>query len=161
GFDRRINPNLVVGFALGGGSTGWSVDNGMGSGRGDVFQTGAYASQQIGAAYVSAAATYALHRMTTQRTVLFAGPDNLRADFSAQNVGGRVEAGWRFRAPIAAIGITPYTAVQTQAVYLPAYSEAATSGSNQFALTYGSRAATTTRTELGTWFDTRSLAAER
>ncbi len=42
---------------------------------------------------------------------------------------------------------------------LPGYSEAATAGSNQFALSFGSRTATTTRAELGAWFDSRHLFA--
>jgi outer membrane autotransporter protein len=35
----------------------------------------------------------------------------------------------------------------------PSYSENAVAGSNAFALTYGSRSSTSTRTELGAWFD--------
>jgi uncharacterized protein with beta-barrel porin domain len=157
GFDKRVSPSDVVGVAFGGGSTNWNLANGMGRGRGEVFQTGAYASHQIGAGYVSAAATYALHSMTTDRTVFLAGTDKLTADFTAHNVGGRVEAGWRFLAPGGAVGVTPYAAAQVQAVFLPGFSESATTGSNQFALTFNSRTATDTRTELGFWFDTRAL----
>lgn len=157
GFDRRVSPSTVVGMAFGGGSTNWNLANGLGHGRGEVFQTGVYASHQMGAAYVSAAATYALHSVTTDRTVLVAGTDSLTADFTAHNVGGRVEAGWRFLAPGGTVGVTPYAAAQVQAFFLPGYGETATTGSNQFALAYDRRTATTTRSELGAWFDTRQL----
>jgi uncharacterized protein with beta-barrel porin domain len=159
GFDRRLDPSTVVGFAFAGGSTNWSLANGAGAGRGEVFQTGVYASHQIGAAYLAAAATYAYHRMTTDRTVMVAGTDNLTAGFDAHNVGARIEAGRRFAGPGTA-GITPYAAAQVQAFFLPSYNESATSGSNQFALAFGSRTATTTRSELGFWFDTRAAAGD-
>jgi len=51
--------------------------------------------------------------------------------------------------------VTPYAAVQLQSVSLPAYAEAAVSGSNAFALTYRAATVTDTRTELGGWADTR------
>jgi outer membrane autotransporter protein len=62
-----------------------------------------------------------------------------------------LEGGYRF--DTALLGVTPYAAVQTQVFRTPAYSEAAVSGSNAFALTYEARTATATRTELGVWFD--------
>jgi uncharacterized protein with beta-barrel porin domain len=49
--------------------------------------------------------------------------------------------------------MTPYAAVQSQAMFLPSYGEYATLGSPQFALSYTSRTYTATRTELGAWFD--------
>ena len=52
-------------------------------------------------------------------------------------------------------GVTPYAAVQMQSVSTPTYTEAALSGSNNFALTYGAQSATDVRTELGAWLDTR------
>ncbi|MBX9841755.1 MAG: autotransporter outer membrane beta-barrel domain-containing protein [Xanthobacteraceae bacterium] len=157
GFDRRVSPSTVVGLAFGGGSTNWTLANGLGRGRGEVFQAGAYASHQVGAAYVSAAASYALHSMTTDRTVFVAGTDSLTADFTAHNVGGRIETGWRFLAPGGAVGVTPYAALQVQAFFLPGYTETAASGSGQFALAFDRRTTTTTRSELGAWFDTRQM----
>jgi uncharacterized protein with beta-barrel porin domain len=46
-------------------------------------------------------------------------------------------------------GITPYAAGQFTAFDLPAYAEQALSGTNAFALAYGSRSVTDTRSELG------------
>jgi uncharacterized protein with beta-barrel porin domain len=43
--------------------------------------------------------------------------------------------------------------LQSTAFYLPSYAETATSGSNQFALSYGSKTVTATRGELGARFD--------
>jgi uncharacterized protein with beta-barrel porin domain len=156
GLDYRVSPDDVVGFALAGGGTGWNVANGLGSGSSDVFQAGVYGTHQFGASYVSAAAAYAWYDMSTKRTVTVSGTDTLTADFHANNLGARIEAGHRLVTPLA-IGITPYAAAQVQAFWLPAYGETAASGSSQFALSYTANTATATRAELGAWFDTRRL----
>lgn len=158
GVDYRVSPESLVGFALAGGGTRWSVDNNLGGGKSDVFQLGLYGRHDFGASYVAAAASYALNTMSTDRTVTVSGTDMLTASFNAHNIGGRLEVGHSFatRSPV---GVTPYAALQTQALYLPAYAETSTSGSGTFALAYASRTATSTRAELGARFDTRQLTA--
>ena len=151
GADYRVAADLVVGFALAGGGTSWGVAQGLGGGRSDVFQIGGYASKTFGAAYVSAAVAYAWHNVTTDRTITVAGTDKLEATFDAQSVGARLEGGYRF--VTAFMGITPYAAVQVQNFHTPGYSESAVTGSSTFALSYDSRSVTSTRFELGSWFD--------
>src|SRR5262249_6431984 len=46
GLDYRVVPNTVVGFALAGGGTNWSLANGLGGGNGDAFQLGFYGATQ-------------------------------------------------------------------------------------------------------------------
>jgi hypothetical protein len=58
--------------------------------RGEAAERGA-----LNAAYISAALAYAWGHVSTDRTVMLAGIDHLTADFSAQNVGGRIEIGYR------------------------------------------------------------------
>ncbi len=153
GADKKLSPDLTVGFALAGGNTRWSVANGFGGGNSDVFQAGAYMSKRFGASYVSGAVAYAHHWMHTDRTVSVGGTtNNITAGFGANNIGGRIEAGHRlFNTQV--VSVTPYAALQVQAFYLPGYSE---SGST-FALSYNSRTATATRAELGAWFDSRQV----
>ncbi|MBI3433990.1 MAG: autotransporter domain-containing protein [Proteobacteria bacterium] len=151
GADYRATANTTLGFALAGGEMNWGLARGLGSGRSDVFQVGAYGSHRAGAAYVSAALAYAWHDMSTDRTVTIAGTDVLRASFNAHNIGARLEAGYRIATY--PLGVTPYGAVQVQNVYTPSYGETAFSGAGTFALAYGSRNATATRVELGSWFD--------
>lgn len=141
----------MVGFALAGGGTNYGLSDGLGGGKSDVFQMGVYGSKQFGPAYVSAALSYAWHRMTTDRTVTVSGTDNLTASFNAHSFGGRLETGYRF--DVQFVSITPYAALQMQNFRTPAYTETATSGSNVFALTYDAKSTTSTRTELGAWFD--------
>jgi uncharacterized protein with beta-barrel porin domain len=151
GFDYRVSGDTMIGFALAGAGESWGLSDGLGGGHGDAVQLGAYGSKQFGAAYVSGALSYAVHNITTDRTITVAGSDHLTANFTAQSVGGRLETGYRFQTPYA--GVTPYAAVQVQDFFTPSYSENAISGSNVFALSYGSHSTVATRTELGAWFD--------
>jgi uncharacterized protein with beta-barrel porin domain len=150
GADYRFSPFTLAGFALAGGGTNFSIANGLGTGRSDLFQAGAYLRHTNGPAYVSAALAYGWQDITTDRTVTIAGVDQLRARFNANAFSGRAEGGYRFLAPwVGGFGITPYAAAQFTTFDLPAYAERAIVGANTFALAYGSKSVTDTRSELG------------
>jgi len=149
--DYRATPDTRFGFALGGAGTNFSVDSALGGGRADVFQAAAYARHNIGAAYVFGALAYGWQNVTTDRTLTVSGTDKLHATFNASTLAARLETGWRYAMP--AVAVTPYAAAQSTAFYLPSYAEAATTGSNQFALSYASKTVTATRGELGARFD--------
>jgi uncharacterized protein with beta-barrel porin domain len=160
GADYLISPTTMAGFALAGGGTSFSVANG-GTGRSDLFQVGAYLYHTNGPAYVSAALAYGWQDITTNRTVTVAGIDQLRAEFNANAFSGRVEGGYRFVQPsLGGIGITPYAAAQFVTFDLPAYAEQAIVGSNAFALAYGARDVTDTRSELGIRTDKSYVQAD-
>ena len=148
GFDYRLAPNSVVGFAIAGGGTNWSLSQGLGGGRSDAFQAGVYGATRWGAAYLAADFAFTNHWMSTDRFA-FAG-DRLTADFNAQSYGGRLESGYHFETPY--VGVTPYAAIQAQSFHTPSYSEIGTIPDG-FALAFGSRDATDTRSELGARFD--------
>lgn len=157
GFDYRVTPDTVVGFALAGGGTNYGLSDNLGGGHSDMFQAAVYSSTRFNAAYVSAALAYAFHRASTDRWLAVAGSDHLTSDFSAQNIGGRIEGGYRFAVPgafgLSGFGFTPYAAAQAQSFRTPSFSEVAASGSAQFALDYQAHTATAIRTELGAWLD--------
>ena len=150
GADYRFSPDTLAGFALAGGGTSFGVA-GSGSGHSDLFQAGAFVRHNAGPAYISAALAYGWQDITTNRTVTVAGLDQLQAKFNANAFSGRLEGGYRFVAPVVGggIGITPYAAAQFTTFDLPAYAEQALVGSNVFALAYGSKSVTDTRSELG------------
>jgi hypothetical protein len=58
GADYRFSPYTLAGFALAGGGTNFSIANGLGSGRSDLFQAGAFVRHNVGAAYLTAALAY-------------------------------------------------------------------------------------------------------
>jgi outer membrane autotransporter protein len=148
GLDYRVAPGTIVGFALAGGGTGWSLADGLGSGSSDAFQAGVYAKTYSGPFYLAGALAYTQHWMSTDR-VAFAN-DLLQARFDAESFGGRAEAGYRIPNTIAAI--TPYAAVQAQNFHTPTYSETDVTGGG-FGLTYNAHDASDTRSELGARFD--------
>jgi autotransporter-associated beta strand protein len=150
GADYRFSPYTLAGFALAGGGTNFNVANGLGSGRSDLFQAGAFIRHTVGPAYLSGALAYGWQDITTDRTLTIAGVDHLRAQFNANAWSGRVEGGYRFVSPwMGGIGITPYAAGQFTTFDLPAYAEQALVGANTFALAYASKSVTETRSELG------------
>jgi autotransporter-associated beta strand protein len=146
GADYRFSPFTLAGFALAGGGTNLSV-NGLGTGRSDLFQAGAFVRHTVGSAYVVAALAYGWQDVTTDRTLTIAGVDQLRGKFSANAYSGRLEGGYRYVTPW--MGFTPYAAAQFTTFDLPAYAESVLSGANTFALSYASKSVTATRSELG------------
>ena len=86
GLDYHLSRDSVVGFALAGGGTNWSLAQGLGGGKSDAFQAGVYGATRSGPAYVAAAFSYTNHWMSTDRFA-FAG-DHLTASFMAQSFGG-------------------------------------------------------------------------
>ncbi|WP_407174574.1 autotransporter domain-containing protein [Bradyrhizobium sp. STM 3562] len=148
GFDYHLAPNSVVGFALAAGGTNWSLSQGLGGGRSDALQAGIYGATRWGPAYFAGDFAFTNHWMSTDR-LAFEG-DHLTADFNAQSYGGRLEGGYRFATPF--VGIAPYAAIQAQSFHTPSYSEIGTLPDG-FALAFGSRNATDTRSELGARFD--------
>ncbi|MHA4858188.1 autotransporter domain-containing protein, partial [Enterococcus faecium] len=86
----RASADTVLGFALAGGGTNWGLSNGLGSGRSDVFQIGAYGTHKVGAAYLSGALAYAWNGISTSRTVNLAGVDQLNARVDGQTFAGRI-----------------------------------------------------------------------
>jgi uncharacterized protein with beta-barrel porin domain len=151
GADYRFSPFTIAGFSLAGGGTSFSVA-GSGSGHSDLFQAGVYARHTVGAAYISGALAYGWQDITTNRTLKAAGIDQLHAEFNANAYSGRVEGGYRFVSPFVGgggIGITPYAAAQFTTFDLPAYAERVISGASNFALAYGAKDVTDTRSELG------------
>jgi len=148
GLDYRLAPGTVVGFALAGGGTNWSLSQRIGGGKSDAFQAGLYGTARSGPAYVADALAFTNHWMSTDRFA-FAG-DHLTASFNAQSYGGRVEGGYRFMTYYG--GLTPYAAIQSQTFHTPGYTESDLNGGG-FALGFNSRNATDTRSELGGRFD--------
>ncbi|MBB4426562.1 autotransporter-associated beta strand protein [Bradyrhizobium sp. CIR48] len=144
GADYRLSPETLVGFALAGGGTSFSIANGLGRGSSDLFQAGAFVRHNAGNAYLSGALAYGWQDVSTDRAI---GTDQLRAKFNANALSGRLEGGWHFVAPW--MGLTPYAAAQVTRFDLPTYAERASTGAGTFALGYAAKDVTATRTELG------------
>jgi T5SS/PEP-CTERM-associated repeat protein/autotransporter-associated beta strand protein len=155
GFDYRLTPETLVGFALGGAGTTFGLANGLGDGRSEMFQAGVYGRHTSGPAYISGALAWGWQDITTNRTVF---ANSYRANFDANAVTGRLEGGWRFAHGTS--GITPYAAGQVTSFFLPGNAETLVAGVNTFALTYADKDVTASRTELGLRGDTSFTAVD-
>jgi uncharacterized protein with beta-barrel porin domain len=147
GADYKVSPDTLLGFAVAGGGTSFTLANALGHGSSDLFQAGVFGRHNFGPAYISAALAYGWHDVTTNRTVALAGIDQLQGRFKAETFSARFEGGYRFATPM--IGITPYAAAQVISFNLPAYAEQSLLGGGLFALNYAAQTTTATRTELG------------
>lgn len=152
GMDYRFSPFVTVGLAAAGGGTNWGLSNGLGTGRSEAAQVGAYAKARIGAGYIAESIAFASHWFSTNRTAL---GDNLRASFTGESLSARIEGGYRF-AVMPNFGFTPYAAAQAQAFRSGAYAETDTNNLGA-GLSYAAKTATDIRTELGARFDNPTL----
>lgn len=149
GLDYRISPDTLIGFGLGGAATNFSLASGLGDGRSEMFQAGAYGRRAVGNAYLAAALAYGWQDVTTDRTALQNG---LRANFDTNSISGRIETGYRHANSLG--GLIPYAAGQFTTLFLPNYTEQAVTGDNTFALSYRAKDVTASRSELGLRADT-------
>jgi autotransporter-associated beta strand protein len=149
GFDYRLTPDTLIGFALGGAGTRYNLANGLGGGSSEMFQAGIYGRHTIGAAYIAGALAYGWQDVTTDRNVFL---NQYRARFDANALTGRLETGYRFA--FATSGLTPYAAGQFTTNWLPNYAEQVVAGTNLFALSYVEKDVTASRSELGLRGDT-------
>ncbi|MGC1776384.1 MAG: autotransporter domain-containing protein [Xanthobacteraceae bacterium] len=148
GEDYHFSPDTFAGFAVAGAGSNWGLAQNLGTGRSNSLQVGLYGTHYFGRAYISGSVGVANNWMTTNRTAPLG--DQLTANFNAQSYGARLEGGYRYG--IAAFGVTPYAALQTQFFHTPSYSETDLTGGG-FGLSYAASNATDTRSELGARFD--------
>ncbi|MFT0878073.1 autotransporter-associated beta strand repeat-containing protein [Rhodopseudomonas sp. G2_2311] len=148
GASYQLSARARVGFALGGSGSSFSLAQGLGSGSSDNFNAALYGRYQFGPSYLAAALGYVWQDATVDRTVTVAGGEALRARTHPQALTARVEGGQRLQ--VSGIGVTPYAALQTTTMFLPAFGE---TGTSVFALDYAGRQSTVTRSELGARFD--------
>ena len=146
--DYHVSPYTVVGFALAGAGTNWSLANAPGNGRSDAMQIGGYGISWFGPAYLAGALSFTNHWFTTGRSAL---GDQPSANFIGQSYGVRVEGGYRYPV-LPVLGVTPYGAVQFQDFNTPAYSESDATGGG-LGLSYAAMNATDVRSEVGARID--------
>jgi uncharacterized protein with beta-barrel porin domain len=147
GADRLVSPGTLVGFALAGGGTAFSL-GGRGSGTGEYMQLGLYGSTRLGEGYLSAAISYGWNRFDVTRRAGFGPFETYNSAPVAHTFGGRVETGRRFGNR--AFALTPYAAVEAIGYASGAYNETfRPPATGAFAIAYGARTTGTVRTELG------------
>ena len=88
------------------------------------------------------------HDITTLRSVTLSGTDVLSGKFTADDLAGRIEGGYRL-ALNEQMGLTPFAAFAGDRFHTPAYTETSASGSGNFALAYTANDSFASHSELG------------
>jgi outer membrane autotransporter protein len=106
----------------------------------------------MGPLYVDAAASYGLASFTTNRVATLGTiAENATGSFDGRQIGGRVEAGWRFM--LRQYELTPFAGVTVQSLRQDGYSEISTNATTGAAgilgLSYQSQTTTSVRSQLG------------
>ncbi|MGD9883642.1 MAG: autotransporter domain-containing protein [Reyranella sp.] len=135
----------LLGFAITGGSANWFLGNGLGTGRGNMFQVGLYGRTTLGPLYLAAAGAWGQFGVNTQRPVPYLA-DWLTASYTATTWSGRAEIGHRFA--FGEHGVTPFVAGQGQVLDTPGFCETSQQGGGT-ALCFGGGSTSSLRSELG------------
>ena len=152
GADVQLMPNLLVGGAVGGAGSDFSLDGRSANGTARLVSFALYGSWTMGPLYVDATAAYGLAqfsttRIATQGTIL----ERATGDFDGSQYGGRVEAGWRFR--MQRYELTPFVGVTVQSLHQDGYSESSTNFTSGapgiLGLSYQAQTTTSVRSTLG------------
>jgi uncharacterized protein with beta-barrel porin domain len=147
GIEVQASEKIRLGAAAGFGHSSFTAGNGRG-GSDDVM-LGLYGTADIlDQGYVAGAFAYGWHDVDTLRTIAISGTDLLRGKFDAQDIGGRIEGGWRLTLDDAS-RLTPFAAFAWNSFQAPVYGETAQSGTADFALSYAAHDSDFGHGELG------------
>lgn len=157
GFDHQVSADFLVGMAVGGSQSHFSVDSLSSSGHADAAHIGLYTVHTFGAAYLAATLNYARVDTTSERTLTGIGTtEYAKGRFASNQLGGRLELGWKHAMP--GYTVTPFMAIEPAALWQQAYTETSTTANGTpgvFGLSYQANTVTTLPTFLGAQFDTR------
>jgi len=156
GVDHLLNPDLLVGLAVGGSSASFNVNDLATSGKVDGAHVGAYAMQRSGGAYVSAQLAYSHFNNSTTRSITGIGTEEVaKGSFGSEQLGGRLEIGRSF--DFTSFAVTPFAALQAARLWQAGYTETSTTaaGPGVLGLSYASRSVSSLPVFLGSKFDGR------
>jgi outer membrane autotransporter protein len=164
GADVQLNPNLLLGGAVSGAGSDFTLDGRAASGTAHTGFFGLYGSWTMGPLYIDAAASYGLASFTTSRlATLGTTAETATGSFDGHQVGGRVEAGWRFM--IQRFEFAPFAGVTVQSLHQDGYNETstnvATGAAGTLGLSYQSQTTTSVRSLLGGQVATTFQLGER
>jgi outer membrane autotransporter protein len=161
GANRLLAPDLLVGFAVGGSASRFSVPDRATSGELAGGHVGAIAVKTAGAFYAAGALSYAHFDNSTSRTIVGAGPTEFaKGNFGSDQFSARGELGWRL--PRDGYAVTPFIAIEPGALWQRGFTESstlATGGAGTLALTYQPRTTTSLPTFVGAQVDTQMRLA--
>jgi uncharacterized protein with beta-barrel porin domain len=156
GIDYAVTPDILVGIALGGAGSSFSVSDRQTSGNAAGGEGGAYALGRWGRFYAAGTLAYGRTNVDTTRSVAAFGlTAQNKGSYDAGILTGRLEGGYTFATPQA--GVTPFLAWQPSWIGLPGYSESVAAGGGPFGLSVQGKTASSQPISLGAQVD-RTIA---
>ncbi len=157
GIDCAVTPAILVGAALGGAGSSFSVADRQTSGNAAGGEGGAYAVGRWGALYAEGVLAYGRYTVTTTRGVsAFGQTAQNTASYDAGILSARLESGYRFAMPQAGTlqaNVTPFAAWQPSWIALPGYAESVGAGGGPFGLSVQGKTAASQPISLGVQAD--------
>jgi outer membrane autotransporter protein len=156
GFDYQVDPTRLVGVAVGGSDSHFSVPDRATSGNLVGGHVGAYGVASWGALYAAGVLSYSRFDNEVTRTIAGVGPpETATGRFASDLFGARLEVGRSYALPW--LNVTPFAAVQTATLWQRGFTEtsAADGLPGILGLSYQSHTTTSLPTFLGVQLDTR------
>jgi len=152
GIDYAITPDILVGIALGGSGSSFSVSDRQTNGTAAGGEGGAYALGRWGGFYAAGTLAYGRYSVSTTRTVsAFGLTAQNKSSYDAGILTGRLEGGYTFATPD--VNVTPFLAYQPSWISLPGYAESADTGASSLGLAVQGKTATSQPVSLGVQVD--------
>ena len=160
GFDYQVDPTRLVGVAVGGSESHFSVPDRATSGNLLGGHVGAYGVATWGALYAAGVLSYSRFDNDVRRTIAGVGPtETATGRFASDLFGARLEVGRSYA--LQWLNVTPFAAVQTSTLWQRGFTETSTANGLPGILGLTSQSQTTTSlpTFLGVQLDTRLALA--
>ena len=160
GFDYQVDPTRLVGVAVGGSESHFSVPDRATSGDLLGGHVGAYGVATWGALYAAGVLSYSRFDNDVRRTIAGVGPtETATGRFASDLFGARLEVGRSYA--LQWLNVTPFAAVQTSTLWQHGFTETSTAAGLPGVLGLTSQSQTTTSlpTFLGVQLDTRLALA--
>jgi outer membrane autotransporter protein len=160
GFDYQVDPTRLIGVAVGGSESHFSVPDRATSGDLLGGHVGAYGMATWGALYAAGVVSYSRFDNDVRRTIAGIGPTEAATGrFASDLLGARLELGRSYALPW--VNVTPFAAVQTSTLWQRGFTETSGAGGlpGILGLTHPSQTTTSLPTFVGVQFDTRLALA--
>jgi outer membrane autotransporter protein len=160
GFDYQVDPTRLIGVAVGGSESHFSVPDRATSGDLLGGHVGAYGVATWDALYAAGILSYSRFDNDVRRTIAGAGPtETATGRFASDLFGARLEVGRSYA--LQWLNVTPFAAVQTSTLWQRGFTETSTAAGLPGILGLTSQSQTTTSlpTFLGVQLDTRLALA--
>lgn len=152
GLEYEPTADILVGAAVGGSASSYSVSTLGTSGTVPGVQAGLYALKRWNALYAAGSLAYGHYHVVSSHDISVLGLGSIaNSNFNENALTGRVESGYVFKT--AKVNVTPFVAYEGGVLWEPAFSETVESGGLPVGLAVDGQTATSQQSFLGVQLD--------